>query len=228
MLQNFHSAHSYSFEGEQVTLVQVSKDGRVLALMSEGESFGETVLYHERAKRTATIITRSYGQLFMLSKNSVSTALATSPEAHRKLRERARDLYREHMAESGDNDTVSNPVFGTIDGTTRKSSFGGQHGTTLDLDGVRRSVERMETASAAKLAEELATIKTLLLQLGKAPDDDRSAFDEGSETEEYLFPETDVHAGNPTAAKPTRQRSIIKQNSARLTQSMSKKQVFFE
>lgn len=211
-----------------MTFAQVSKDGKVLALMSEGESFGETVLYHERAKRTATIITRSYCQLFMLSKNSVSTALATSPDAHRKLRERARDLYREHMAESGDNDTVSNQVFGTIDGTTRKSSFGGQPGMATDLDGLRRSVERTDTASVAKLAEEMATIKMLLLQLGKGPDDDKSAFDESSENEEDLFPEADGHAGYPTAAKPKRQRSIMTQNSARLTESVSKRQVFFE
>lgn len=194
----------------------------MLTLMTEGESFGETVLYHERAKRTATIITRSYCQLFMLSKNAVSTALATSPEAHRKLRERARDLYREHMADSGATAVISSQIFGTIDGTTRKSSFGGHPGMAIESENIRRSVD---TISVAKLTEELGAIKMLLMGLTQDPDE-RSAFDDGSlhEDEEFLAPDDE----SPVGRQPQRTRSIIKQNSARLARSTSKKQVFFE
>lgn len=203
----------------------MSKEGRVVALLTEGESFGETVLYHERAKRTATVITRSYCQLFMLSKNAVSTALATSPEAYRKLKEHARALYREHMAESGENGQLPSNVFGTIDGTTRKSSFGGQPGIGIDVDNLRRSVERADAMSVAKLTEEMATIKALLVQLLQNGDD-RSAFDGefNEEEEEFVDPDSE----SPGAPQITRQRSIMKQSSARLTQSPSKKQVFFE
>eukprot|EP00892_Ulva_mutabilis_P007395 jgi/Ulvmu1/5027/UM021_0044.1 len=206
-------------------IFEVSKDGRVLALMTEGESFGETVLYHERAKRTATIITRSYCQLFMLSKNAVSTSLATSPDAHRRLKERARDLYREHIAESGD-EVVTTQHFGTIDGTTRKSSFGGQPGMALDSETLRRSVERADATAVAKVVEEMGVIKMLLLQLaGKSDDEERSAFDDGPHDEQDNLFDVEIPAGRTTR----RQGSIMKLDGAQNLQvSPSKKQVFFE
>lgn len=202
----------------------MSQDGRVLALMTEGESFGETVLYHERAKRTATIITRSYCQLFLLSKSAVSTALATSPEAHRKLKERARDLYREHMAEAGNSPVVTTQVYGTIDGTTRKSSFGGQVG--IDADSLRRSVERADATAVAKLADEMSTIKCLLLDLSRNRlEDERSAFDANPNNEEDELSDLE----SPIERNPRRQKSIMRQAFTReLTESPSRKQVFFE
>jgi hypothetical protein len=43
--------------------VQVIKDGIQRGLLSDGQSFGETVLYVTVTKRTATVITRSYCQV---------------------------------------------------------------------------------------------------------------------------------------------------------------------
>ena len=44
--------------------MQVIKDGMQLALLTDGQSFGETVLYSTTTKRTATVITRSYCQVW--------------------------------------------------------------------------------------------------------------------------------------------------------------------
>jgi hypothetical protein len=48
--------------------------------MADGQSFGETVLYQSNGKRTATVATRTYCQLFLLSKNSVNMAFSTRPD----------------------------------------------------------------------------------------------------------------------------------------------------
>lgn len=44
-------------------MVQVIKHGIQQALLTDGQSFGETVLYSTTTKRNATIITRSYCQV---------------------------------------------------------------------------------------------------------------------------------------------------------------------
>lgn len=43
--------------------MQVIKGGVQQALLTDGQSFGETVLYATETKRTATVVTRSYCQV---------------------------------------------------------------------------------------------------------------------------------------------------------------------
>ena len=70
--------------------LQVIVKGKRVGLMSSGDCFGEAVLYHTNVKRTASIYTRTYAQIFLLSKNAVNIAFAAHPAAYAELRRKAR------------------------------------------------------------------------------------------------------------------------------------------
>jgi CRP-like cAMP-binding protein len=74
------------------------KDGRQVAMLTHGQSFGETVLYNAVGKRTATVITRSYCQLILLEKAAMDAAFQSRPLVYQKLKEKAKVLYEAHLA----------------------------------------------------------------------------------------------------------------------------------
>ena len=79
-------------------LPQVLIGGKRIALLSAGDCFGEAVLYHDNNKRTASVITRTYCQLFSLSKTAMNVAYAAHPTAYAELRARARSMFQKHIA----------------------------------------------------------------------------------------------------------------------------------
>lgn len=82
------------------TCIQMIRDTSKPIFLSDGQSFGESVLYRPNAKRTATVLTHSYCQLMMLSKAAIDSALQPRPEQHRIVMSKAKMLYREHTRRS--------------------------------------------------------------------------------------------------------------------------------
>lgn len=80
--------------------MQVVKEGSPIALLTDGQLFGETVLYHPTATRSATVVTNSYCQLMMLSKAAMDNALSSRPLQYQKVKDKARSLYRAHISRS--------------------------------------------------------------------------------------------------------------------------------
>ena len=113
-------------------LVQVIAKGKRVALLSAGDCFGEAVLYHDNNKRTASVTTRTYCQLFSLSKAAVNVAFAAHPAAYQELRTRARSMLQKYIATRGPSMRAASdsgtfmPVVGelSVEALTRKSVVG--------------------------------------------------------------------------------------------------------
>jgi CRP-like cAMP-binding protein len=86
-------------DGTVSALLQVWVKGKRVATLHDGDCFGEGVLYQENAKRTATVTTRTYCQLFLLSKSAVAAAFGAHPVAYQQLRTTVRELVQQHMQE---------------------------------------------------------------------------------------------------------------------------------
>lgn len=120
------------------TGMQVTVKGKRVAFLSAGDCFGEAVLYHNNVKRTASIYTRTYAQIFLLSKNAVNVAFAAHPAAYAELRRKARSKLQNYAAsrlptsrsfsnQSSTDGSVSNAPQGpgmSVE-STRKSLFSG-------------------------------------------------------------------------------------------------------
>lgn len=69
--------------------MQVTVNGVRLAQLADGECFGERALISAHAKRRATVTTRTYCQLFLLSRTAVQAAFAAHPHSWATLCRRA-------------------------------------------------------------------------------------------------------------------------------------------
>jgi hypothetical protein len=63
----------------------VIREGVTVVQLSDGAFFGEATLYEENAKRRASVITHTYCQLFLLSRNAVVAAFAAHADAFQEL-----------------------------------------------------------------------------------------------------------------------------------------------
>ena len=76
------------------------RDSHRPLFISDGQSFGESVLYRPNVKRSSTVLTHSYCQLMMLSKAAIDSALQSRPEQYQLVMAKAKLLYREHTRRS--------------------------------------------------------------------------------------------------------------------------------
>ena len=102
--------------------------GRKVGMLSAGDCFGEAVLYANNVKRSATITTRTFCQLFLLSKSAVTLACSAYPAAYQQLKVRAREAYQRHLAahearaRAGSNDSIVQGNAVSVESLTRKSA----------------------------------------------------------------------------------------------------------
>lgn len=74
--------------------------GRQVALLGDGEFFGEVSLYHNRGRRTATVLTGTYCQIFSLAKSVMDTTFAPHPDVFAQIKTKARKLWNESYAKA--------------------------------------------------------------------------------------------------------------------------------
>ena len=104
----FPPAEPIVYEGERGSSMFFVNRGRleikkkfmgVLRTVTEGEYFGEVALYHNRGRRTATVITVSYCELVSLRRVDVEETLSSHPHIISAIRERAETLFNKDSAE---------------------------------------------------------------------------------------------------------------------------------
>lgn len=83
---------------------QVLRGQSAPVLLTDGQAFGESMLYRSNGKRTSTVLTHSYCQLMMLSKSTVDLVLQSYPDQYEKLMNRAKEIYDEARARRGRTD----------------------------------------------------------------------------------------------------------------------------
>ena len=77
--------------------MQVTVNGVRVAQLADGQSFGERALISAHAKRRATITTRTYCQLFLLSRDAMQAAFATHPHHWVTLCQRAEMQWNDYF-----------------------------------------------------------------------------------------------------------------------------------
>lgn len=116
--------HTLCVAPSTLLVMQVIKDGVPGEFMESGKCFGEAALYLSDVRRTASVVTRTYCQLFMLSKNAMHNALGGKMDVCRELELRAirlGDSYRRSLASQQAED------WGVVEGnkTEGQYDFGG-------------------------------------------------------------------------------------------------------
>ena len=76
-------------------MLQVSVKGKQVAILTDGEYFGEVSLYHNRGRRSATVQTGTYCQIFSLSKVSMEEAFSPFPVAYAQMKRTATQLWQD-------------------------------------------------------------------------------------------------------------------------------------
>ena len=76
--------------------MQVTVNGVRVAQLADGQCFGERALISAHAKRRATITTRTYCQLFLLSRTAMQAAFAMHPHYWATLCQRAEMQWNDY------------------------------------------------------------------------------------------------------------------------------------
>ena len=59
----------------------VSVKGATIAVLTDGSSFGEIALIHAKTRRSATVTSMTYCELYILKKKDIDKVLSGTPEA---------------------------------------------------------------------------------------------------------------------------------------------------